>query len=81
MAYTRYNVVRAGDNYTGADGKERTTWETVGTMIHNLEKDSRSLKLFLTGEWYSIFEHTDRDEKPTPVADAAERAADSSRKW
>jgi hypothetical protein len=75
MPYTRFNVVKAGDSYTDRDGKERTSWDNVGTMIRNEESGALSLKLFLTGEWYSIFEDTrerrddggpDRTQGPEP---------------
>ena len=79
MAYTRYNVVRAGDEYKDKDGKEKVTWEKVGVMIRNDDSGALSLKLFITGAWYSIFEHNDRDDEHTAPSSTPE--PEPRKKW
>jgi len=59
-----FNVMRAGGKYTGRDGNERTSWEPCGKLMIK-DNGKMSLYLFLTGEWYGIFEPKARDEGPT----------------
>jgi len=73
-SYTRYNVVRAGDPYKNREGVEKTSWEPVGSLIRNEETGSISLKLNITGLWYSVFEVT--DDRPVAVPDPAPTTPD-----
>ena len=63
MAYKTWSVMKAGDKYNDSDGKEKTRFEPVGTLLFNDEKNRFSLKLFITGEWYTVFENVPRDQK------------------
>ena len=82
MPYKSWNIVKPGDEYRNKDGDNKRRWLPVGTLLFNEEKNSFSMMLNVTGEWYPCFENTYEAKEPGAAEGPKEVSEETEKpKW